>query len=54
MSSTKELREKHGTPREFATAVWRAVPWDISAAEAAAAIAKYEQEWREAEANDDP
>jgi hypothetical protein len=46
-----ELREKHGTPAEFARAVWGALG-EVSVAEAEAAIAKYEQEWSEAERKD--
>ncbi len=51
MSKLKELYEKHGTPAEFARAVYAAIG-EISVAEAEAAIAKYEQEWTEAEASD--
>ena len=51
MSKTEALRLAHGTPAEFSRAVWAALG-EISVAEAAAAIAKYEQEWREAEAHD--
>jgi hypothetical protein len=51
MSETETLRLAHGTPAEFARAVWAAIG-EISVAEAQAAIAKYEQEWREAEVRD--
>jgi hypothetical protein len=47
MKTTEELRKAHGTPREFADAVWRAVG-EISIAEASAAIAKYQREYDEA------
>ena len=43
----EELAAKHGTPKEFAAAVWRALG-EISIDEALAAIAKYEQEWADA------
>lgn len=44
----KTLARKHGTPAEFAAAVYQAVPSDISMDEAAAAISKYNREWAEA------
>lgn len=48
--SKKQLRLKlkHGTPADFARAVYECVPGDISMDEAAAAINKYNQEWQEA------
>lgn len=52
MSEIEALQKAHGSPAEFAAAVWCAVPWFISVDEAEEAIAKYEQEWREAEARD--
>jgi hypothetical protein len=39
------LRRKHGNPAEFAEAAFRAVPGDVSMAEARAAVLKYQQEW---------
>ncbi len=51
MSKLQELYKKHGTPAEFARAVYSAIG-EISVAEAEAAIAKYEKEWDEAEAID--
>ncbi len=47
MKTQKELEADHGTPAEFAKAVWRAVG-EISIAEAQADIVKYEREWCEA------
>jgi predicted nucleic acid-binding protein len=46
----KELQEKHGTPEEFEAACQAAyatmfVTWD----ELVAAVAKYRQEWQDAE-----
>ena len=41
----RRLQKKHGTPAEFAQAVYRCVPGDISMDEAKAAIAKYQREW---------
>lgn len=41
------LKRKHGTPKQFADAVFNAVG-DISIAEARAAIDKYNKEWFEA------
>lgn len=41
----KELRAKHGTPAEFAEAVYKAVPGDISMEEADTAVQEYNQEW---------
>jgi hypothetical protein len=43
-----ELKRNHGTPAEFARAVWNAVG-EISVAEAQAGIERYEREWCEAE-----
>lgn len=43
-----EIASKHGTPSEFASAVWRAVGDFISVAEAEDAIAKFNREWEEA------
>ena len=45
----EELRRNHGTPAEFANAVWNAVG-EISVAEARSAIEGYEREWLEADA----
>jgi len=42
------LRQKHGTPAEFAVAVYKIVPRDISMDEARAAVDKYTREWTEA------
>jgi hypothetical protein len=42
------LKVKHGTPAEFARAVYECVPGDISMDEARAAIEKYNQEWLKA------
>jgi len=39
------LAKKHGTPAEFAVAVYKCVPGDISMDEARAAIEKYNTEW---------
>lgn len=44
-ATQKRLKAKHGTPAEFASAVYQAVPGDISMDEAAAAVRKYNQEW---------
>lgn len=41
------LKAKHGTPAQFARAVYRTIG-EVSADEAKAAIAKYNQEWRAA------
>jgi hypothetical protein len=41
----KKLRRKHGTPAQFAAAVYNCVPGDISMDEAKAAIEKYSREW---------
>ena len=48
--SKKQLRLKlkHGTPAEFAVAIYKCVPGDISMDEARAAIDKYNREWLEA------
>lgn len=46
-----KLRKKHGTPAEFAAAVYKAVPGYISMDEAAAGIEKYNQEWAAAARN---
>lgn len=43
----KALAKKHGTPAEFASAVYRAVPGDISMDEASAAVEKYNREWNQ-------
>lgn len=45
--SRRELSLNHGTPTEFAKAVWNALG-EISVAEAQEAINRYEHEWREA------
>lgn len=45
----KKLKKKHGTPKEFAEAVW--VAWGdlwCTYGEAITAIRKYEEEWCEA------
>lgn len=42
------LVKKHGTPAEFAQAVYRCVPGDISMDEARAAVDKYNREWQAA------
>jgi hypothetical protein len=42
------LAKKHGTPAQFASACYDAVPGYISMDEAAAAIDKYNREWAEA------
>lgn len=42
------LAEKHGTPAQFASACYDAVPGYISMDEASAAIAKYNIEWANA------
>ena len=48
--SKKQIRLKvaHGTPPEFAKAVYECVPGDISMDEARAAIEKYNAEWKAA------
>jgi len=43
------LKKKHGTPAEFAAAVYKAVPEFISMDEARAAIEKYNKEWNKNE-----
>lgn len=43
--SQKHLARKHGTPPEFARAVYEAVPSFISMAEADQAIKKFNREW---------
>ena len=49
----QELARKHGTPAEFAKAVWAALG-EISVTEAVAAIEKYEREWFEAGRSNGP
>lgn len=44
----RKLAKKHGTPAEFAQAVYKCVPGDISMDEARAAVDKYNREWAEA------
>ena len=44
----RKLAKKHGTPAEFAAAVYKCVPGDISMDEARAAIEKYNVEWEAA------
>lgn len=44
----KALARKHGTPAEFAVACYECCPGIISMNEAAAAISKYNREWRNA------
>lgn len=39
------LAKKHGTPAEFAVAIYKAVPADISMDEARDAVARYQVEW---------
>lgn len=41
----RKLAKKHGTPAEFAQAVYKCVPGDISMDEARAAVEKYNREW---------
>jgi hypothetical protein len=41
----RKLAKKHGTPAEFAVAVYKCVPGDISMDEARAAVEKYNREW---------
>jgi len=41
----KKLAKKHGTPAQFAVAVYRAVPGFISMDEARAAVEKYNRVW---------
>lgn len=43
-----KLKEAHGTPMEYAAAVWRAVPAFISVTEAQEAVEKYFAEWEAA------
>jgi hypothetical protein len=43
----EELRRNHGSPAEFAKAVWNALDM-ITVAEAQAGIERYEREWLEA------
>jgi hypothetical protein len=46
----KALQKKHGTPEEFAKAIW--IAWEdlfITMEEAKAAIHKYHDEWEKAE-----
>lgn len=42
----RKLAKKHGTPAEFAQAVYKCVPGDISMDEARASVDKYCYEWR--------
>jgi len=42
----RKLAEKHGTPAEFAQAVYKCVPGDISMDEARADVDKYSYEWK--------
>lgn len=45
----EELRKKHGTPKEFEDAIWRACnDLFITDSEAIDAIKKYEKEWESA------
>lgn len=44
----KILAARHGTPAEFAAAVYKAVPGYISMDEARRAIEGYSREWEEA------
>lgn len=44
----RKLAKKHGTPAEFAQAVYKCVPGDISMDEARTAIEKYGKEWKAA------
>lgn len=41
----RALRDKHGTPAEFAASVYQAVPGFISMDEAAQAVREYNAEW---------
>jgi hypothetical protein len=52
MKTQEELRQAHGTPVEFAQAVFKAVGGEISIDEAEAAIDEYREEWRKAGRND--
>lgn len=45
MKTKSELRQAHGTPRQFRAAVLKAVPGMISIKDAQKAIAKYEREY---------
>ena len=48
-AAQKELADKHGTPEEFSQAVWRSCDsLEITVTEAVVAIAKYDDEFREA------
>lgn len=42
------LAKKHGTPADFAKAVYQAVPDHLSMDQASKAVEKYNQEWSEA------
>lgn len=42
----RKLVEKHGTPAEFAQAVYKCVPGDINMDEARASVEKYSYEWK--------
>lgn len=44
----RKLAKKHGTPAEFAQAVYKCVPGDISMDEARASVEKYNYDWNQA------
>jgi len=44
----RQLAKKHGTPAEFAVAVYKSVPGDLSMDEAREAVEKYNAEWASA------
>ena len=44
----ERLKQAHGTPPEYAVAVWRACPEFLSVDEAQAAVVRYLAEWGEA------
>jgi hypothetical protein len=44
----RKLAKRHGTPAEFAVAVYQAVPGDLSMDEARRSIDKYNLQWKEA------
>lgn len=47
-SGQRRLMKKHGTPAEFAKAVYKCVPGDISMDEAKAAVERYGRDWEAA------
>lgn len=44
-STQRRLAKKHGTPADFAVAVYQCVPGEISMDEARDAVESYNQEW---------